>query len=276
MFAPTSRTLQKKYQNNKKGSQSGWFKDRAAHSALKKALAQGQWDEAIRHGLQVLRANPWDIPTLTQMATAAKESGDSDSELCYLKAALTKAPKDPTCNRMAAIALDELGLVNQAIVFWQRVAEALPKDKEAKEAISAFQVGAKARGVARQHGLTAQEQEEMVRQREIQQQEENGPAAEDSRGRGTGPATEDSGASRARVGERRSRASNPTKRTWMIIATRRPSCPGCPRLRNPPTRTGTTMGLRRPNVRASGRKKIDLLSLAVMLVTWLIMLLLWR
>jgi len=163
--------LQKKFQNNKKANQSGWFKDRAAHSALKKALAQGQWDEAIRHGLQVLRANPWDVLTLTQMATAAKESGDSDSELCYLKVALTKAPKDPTCNRMAAITLDEMGLVNQAIVFWERVLEALPKDQQAQEAISAFQVGAKGRNVRK--GPTAKEQEELVRQREIQQQEEN-------------------------------------------------------------------------------------------------------
>lgn len=162
--------LQRKYQN-KKGSQSGWFKDRAAHTVLKKALAQRQWDEAIRHGLQALRGNPWDVPTLTQMATAAKGSGDGDSELCYLKAALTKAPKDPTCNRLAAIALDEMGLVNQAIVFWERVAAALPKDQQAKEALSAFQVGAKAQGVARR-GPTAEEQEEMVRQREIQQQEE--------------------------------------------------------------------------------------------------------
>lgn len=161
--------LQKKYQN-KKGSPTGWFKDRTSHSALKKALAQGQWDEAIRHGLQALRENPWDVSTLTQMATAAKERGDSDSELCYLKAALTKAPKDPTCNRLAAITLGEMGLVNQAIVFWQRVLEVLPKDQQAKEAISAFQVGAKGQNVRK--GPTAEEQEEMVRQREMQQQEE--------------------------------------------------------------------------------------------------------
>ena len=134
------------------------FKDRGAKSALKKALAHGQWDEAIRHGLDVLKANPWDVPTLTQMARAASESGDNDSELCYLKAALTKAPKDPTCNRLAAIALDKMGLVNQAIAFWEHVAEALPKDKEAKEAISEFQIGAKTQGVRR--GRTEDHEEE--------------------------------------------------------------------------------------------------------------------
>lgn len=138
----------------------GLFKNRGAKSALKKALANGQWDEAIRHGLDVLKANPWDVPTLTRMATAASEAGDSDSELCYLKAALTKAPKDPTCNRLAAIALDEMGLVNQAILFWERVAETLPKDKEAQWAISEFQIGAK----ARRRRAKDQEQEEPAEQ----------------------------------------------------------------------------------------------------------------
>ena len=140
--------------------------ERTARNGLKKTLNTGQWDEAVRHGLVALKANPWDLPTLTQMATAAKESGDSDSELCYLKAALTKSPKDPTCNRMAAIVLDEMGLVNQAIIFWQRVAESLPKDKQALEAITAFQVGAKSQGTAQRRGPTAQEQEELVRQRQ--------------------------------------------------------------------------------------------------------------
>jgi hypothetical protein len=142
------------------------------HGTLKNAIANSQWDEVIRHGLEVLKADPWDVVTLTQMAMAAKASGDSDSTLCYLKVALTKSPKDPTCNRMAALVLDDMGLVNQAIVFWQRVAEALPKDKQAKEAIYAFQVGAKSQGVAAPKQPTAEEQEELIRQREAQRQKE--------------------------------------------------------------------------------------------------------
>lgn len=137
----------------------GLFKDRGTKRGLKKALARGEWDEAIRHGLEVLKANPWDVPTLTAMAAAARGAGDKDSELCYLKAALTKAPKDPTCNRMAAVVLDKMGLVNQAVVFWQRVAEALPKDKEAQWAISEFQIGAKSQG-ARRRRTEDQDQEE--------------------------------------------------------------------------------------------------------------------
>ena len=52
--------LQKKYGNNKKGGPLAQFKERGARSALKKALAQEQWDEVIQHGLKVLTVNPWD------------------------------------------------------------------------------------------------------------------------------------------------------------------------------------------------------------------------
>ncbi|MCE5302780.1 MAG: tetratricopeptide repeat protein [Planctomycetaceae bacterium] len=163
--------LHKKFQNHKKNNQAGWFARRSVDGALKKALAQRLWDEAIRHGLEALRKDPWDVPTLTAMATAAKQSGDRDSALCYLKAALTKSPKDPTCNRMAAIVLDEMGLVNQAIVFWQRVLEMLPKDQEASEAVTAFQIGAKSANGTCPPPLTAQEREEIARQLKLQQEE---------------------------------------------------------------------------------------------------------
>ncbi len=87
--------LQKKYKNNRKGSPLAQFKERGARGAVKKALAQQQWDEAIRQGLKVLMVNPWDLSTLEAMAAAAVKTGDRDCELCYLKAALTGSPKDP-------------------------------------------------------------------------------------------------------------------------------------------------------------------------------------
>ena len=85
--------LQKKYGNNKKGSPLAQFKERGARSALKKALAQEQWDEVIQHGLKVLTVNPWDGPTLTGMATAAGKTGDRDCELFYLQSALMGSPE---------------------------------------------------------------------------------------------------------------------------------------------------------------------------------------
>jgi tetratricopeptide (TPR) repeat protein len=126
--------LHKKFGNPKKiNPLVAQFKERGARSALKKALAQSQWDEVIAQGLKVLTANPWDVPALTGMAAAAGKTGDRDCELCYLKAALTGAPKDPTCNKLFAIALRERGLLDQSIVFWRRVEEAVPGDSEAGE-----------------------------------------------------------------------------------------------------------------------------------------------
>ena len=80
------------------------FKERGARAALKKAIAQCDWDEAIQQGISVLLVNPWDVPTLTAMATACggvmNQEGASaavtygDCELFYLKCAFDTFPKD--------------------------------------------------------------------------------------------------------------------------------------------------------------------------------------
>ena len=62
--------LHKKYGSVKKLGPMVQFKERGARTALKKAIAQCDWDEAMQQGYTVLLANPWDVPTLTAMATA--------------------------------------------------------------------------------------------------------------------------------------------------------------------------------------------------------------
>ena len=175
--------LQKKYRNRKIGPLAH-FKERAARSALKKALAQQQWDEVIQHGLKVLTVNPWDISALTGMAAAAKGSGHRKCELCYLQAALSGAPRGPTCNRLYAIALSERGAIDQAIVFWHRVEEVLRNDDEAKRAIAALTMQkANSRGqfdsdeddFARKLRYKAQQEEEMTREQKIQQKIQSEP-----------------------------------------------------------------------------------------------------
>ena len=106
---------------------------------MKKALANEQWDEVIKNGVKVLTVNPWDMHALTAMAQAARKSGDFECEMFYLKTALTAHPKDPTVNRLCAIAAAERHLLDQAIYCWHRVEEAFPNDDEAKRAISMLQ-----------------------------------------------------------------------------------------------------------------------------------------
>ncbi|MCE5267844.1 MAG: hypothetical protein LLG00_08155 [Planctomycetaceae bacterium] len=132
--------LQKRYGNNKKGAPLAQFKERGARSAMKKALTQQQYDEVIRQGLKVLAVNPWDLSALILMATAANKSGDRDCESCYLKSALIGSPKDPAANRLMAIWFSDRGLIDQSIVFWHRVEEAVPHDEEAKRTIASLTV----------------------------------------------------------------------------------------------------------------------------------------
>jgi len=175
--------LQKKYNHNKKGSPFAQFKNRSARSALKKAFAQEKWEEVILHGLEVLKVNPWDIPTLTCMAKAADKLGDHDCELLYLKSALTGNPKDPTCNRLFAIALTERGLIDQAIACWHRVEEALPDDEEAKRSIAVLMIEkARASGkfedndeVSRKLRVRTQQQEELTVEQRLQQKIQKDP-----------------------------------------------------------------------------------------------------
>ena len=149
----------------------------------RKALTQQQWDEAIRSGAKALTVNPWDSDTLKGMAMAANRSGDRDCEVIYRMSAVKGSPKDPTCNRLHAIVLAERGLLDDAMVFWRRVEEALPTDEEAKRNIASLLVQ-KARSsgkfdedheTLRKAKLRAQQQEDLSLEKKLQQKIEEEP-----------------------------------------------------------------------------------------------------
>lgn len=131
--------LQKKYNNNRSGAMLAQFKERSARNAVKKALADQNWDELVKNSLKVLAVNPWDVPALTALAAAAKKLGFFECEMYYLKTALVVNPKDPAVNRLCAIAASERNLIDQSIHCWHRVEEAEPNDDEAKRAIAILQ-----------------------------------------------------------------------------------------------------------------------------------------
>jgi tetratricopeptide (TPR) repeat protein len=182
--------LQKKFGSLKKSGALGKiqeklarFQESGARSALKKAVSQEQWDEVVRQGLKVLTVNPWDLPTLTAMATAAAKSGDRDCELCYLQAALKGHPRDAACTRSYAIALGERGLIDHSIVWWHRVEDILPGNEEALRNIATLTVQ-KARtsgkfdddgDVARKAKVRAQQQEELGREQQLRKKIQQEP-----------------------------------------------------------------------------------------------------
>jgi hypothetical protein len=106
--------LRKKYNNNRKGAMLASFKERGARRLLKEVETQQRWHQVIGYGLRVLQVNPWDVPTLRSMATAAEKLGADECELHYLKCALESDPKDVETNMLCAKAAEKHGHFDQA------------------------------------------------------------------------------------------------------------------------------------------------------------------
>ncbi len=107
----------------------------AVLAAMNEALAERRWREVLNHGLELLRANPWDVDTLRAMASACADLADGTTELVYLKAALEANPKDSKVNRDCATALARRGRIEEAIECLQRVLLLCPDDTESQRLI---------------------------------------------------------------------------------------------------------------------------------------------
>lgn len=134
------KTLHQKYNNNKKGSKLAGMKGMGIQGSIKKASMSKDWPGVIAAGLEMLKLNPWHVPTLTAMAAACDVMEFSEAQLAYLKGAMELDPKDPHVNRLCGRALARVGEFEQAIACWQRVKQAKPGDDEATRAISNLQV----------------------------------------------------------------------------------------------------------------------------------------
>ncbi len=132
--------LKLKYNNNKKGSQLAFIQGAGAKGMVKKASMQKDWNGVIKHGLDMLKLNPWHIPTLKAMAVACENLECQGTPMVYLQMALQPNLKDPAINRLCAQAFDKAGLYDQAITCWHRVEQAKPGDEEAGRAIASLTV----------------------------------------------------------------------------------------------------------------------------------------
>jgi tetratricopeptide (TPR) repeat protein len=148
--------LHKRYVSAKKLGPMAAFKGRSEKAALKKAVAQCKWDEALQEGIDAVVANPWDATTLTQMATACggifKEEGLAakgnfgtygDCELYYLKCAYdtfpSAKPDIEVCIQLAE-ALKKRDRFLEAISFWHKVEVLRPDDELPKREIATLTV----------------------------------------------------------------------------------------------------------------------------------------
>lgn len=127
--------LQRKYNNNKKGSSFAMIKGAGSKTALKAAQTKKDAAGIFKNGLEVLKLNPWDAGALTAMAEACEAQELEGCQLIYLKVALDADPKNPDLNRRMALALARQGRYDDAILCWTRVKQARPNDIEAAKAI---------------------------------------------------------------------------------------------------------------------------------------------
>jgi tetratricopeptide (TPR) repeat protein len=130
--------LQKKYNNKGKGGALAGLQGIGSKAKLKKSLAKGEFSIAIRAGLELLKLNPWDIPTLMQMGTASAGLGCYKAQLIYLNLATKSAPDpgDVEIARACASALALVGQFDQAMGCWERVKKYHPNNEEAQSAIA--------------------------------------------------------------------------------------------------------------------------------------------
>ncbi len=134
-------TVQKKYNNNKKGGNFlAAMKVSGSRGTLKKSLAKEDFPTAIRAGLELLRVNPWDIPVLIAMADASAALKCYETEQYYLKQVLDAASDkgDVELNRRFAEGLARAGRFDQATACWERVKKLHPDNEEANQAIAAL------------------------------------------------------------------------------------------------------------------------------------------
>ena len=66
--------LHKRYGSVRKLGPMVQFKARGERAAMKKAISQKNWDEALQQGIEVLMVNPWDVHALKAMARPAAAS----------------------------------------------------------------------------------------------------------------------------------------------------------------------------------------------------------
>ncbi len=127
--------LQKKYNNNKRGSKLSMISGATSRAALNKSSMQKDWTGVLEAGIKLLKLNPWDAGVLVSMASASAMFDHDDAQLVYLKAAQDINLRDPEINRLYGRALARQGVFDQALVAWQRVLQGKPGDDEATRAV---------------------------------------------------------------------------------------------------------------------------------------------
>ncbi|MFM7184711.1 MAG: tetratricopeptide repeat protein [Planctomycetota bacterium] len=131
--------LRKKHGAKKSGGLTSLF-SAGSRAGVKKLAAGAQWRELIKHGVEIVKANPADHTCLLAMADACGNLMFFESQAVYLRAALDALPTDPEVNRQCAKFAASQGNFDQAIECWRRIGRTKSLAEEAEKAISELSV----------------------------------------------------------------------------------------------------------------------------------------
>jgi tetratricopeptide (TPR) repeat protein len=132
--------LRKKHPPKKAGGLTSFLGSGSKSGSLKKPAAAGQWRDVVRLGVEILKSNPYDVPSLLAMADACAQLGHQETRGVYLRSALDAAPTDIEVNRQCARFAAEMGNFDQAIACWVRVSSLKGMAEESEREIARLQV----------------------------------------------------------------------------------------------------------------------------------------
>jgi tetratricopeptide (TPR) repeat protein len=125
------RAQKEKFGNTLKGSRFAFLSTPKFKARMRKAKMAREHAKVLEYGEEVLSRNPWDKGTSMEMAEAFEALGLLDLAVYSLDQARQKYPEDPTLNRALARLFEKRGDFSKAIVLWQIVQKANPRDVEA-------------------------------------------------------------------------------------------------------------------------------------------------
>jgi tetratricopeptide (TPR) repeat protein len=133
IYRRTLRQAQKaKHGNNQRGSALAALTTSAAKVRVKAALRAGEYAKALEYGEQILVRNPWDTGAQLGMAAAFDGLGLLDLAVWTLEQARQNNANNVKVNRAMARLCEKRGNFAQAIILWELVRRADPKDEEAQ------------------------------------------------------------------------------------------------------------------------------------------------
>jgi tetratricopeptide (TPR) repeat protein len=121
----------KQYGDNKKGAAMAGLRMAPLHMKLKTAKARKKWADVVAAAEEALKLNPWDVPTLYELAQACKELGFSETGVWVLETAVAVDKSSADVYRLLGDLYEHVQQFDKALSAFAMVRKLDPTDQEA-------------------------------------------------------------------------------------------------------------------------------------------------